>query len=144
MYVYMYKVINTFMYRVCVCVCGSSRTRTISENATEEERAVREEGVARASSPLTQGRISSDESEGEGTDEPADWHSSPCHPKPVAVPNGLYFIHFKKSAVWTQTPTGPMRSLYFSFQVLCLGPFFFIYFFLLLIIIHQRSSFRCI
>ncbi|KAB5536818.1 hypothetical protein PHYPO_G00111700 [Pangasianodon hypophthalmus] len=62
-----------------------SRTRTLSENAPEDERAVREEGVARASSPLTQGRISSDESEGEGNDEPADWHSSPWHPKPLAV-----------------------------------------------------------
>ncbi|KAI5607093.1 ataxin-7-like protein 2 isoform X1 [Silurus asotus] len=61
------------------------RTRTGSENASEEERAVREEGVARASSPLTQGRISSDESEGEGNDDPADWHSSPWHPKPLAV-----------------------------------------------------------
>ncbi|KAF5902746.1 ataxin-7-like protein 2, partial [Clarias magur] len=62
-----------------------SRTRTVSENALEEERAVREECVARPSSPLTQGRISSDESEAEGADEPADWHSSPWHPKPLAV-----------------------------------------------------------
>ncbi|TTB85618.1 Ataxin-7-like protein 2 [Bagarius yarrelli] len=62
------------------------RVRTLSENAAEEERVVREEGVPRASSPLTQGRISvSDESEGEGTEEPADWHSSPWHPKPLAV-----------------------------------------------------------
>ncbi|XP_047661753.1 ataxin-7-like protein 2a isoform X2 [Tachysurus fulvidraco] len=62
------------------------RTRTLSENAPEEERVVREEGVARAPSPLTQGRISvSDESEGEVNDEPADWHSSPWHPKPLAV-----------------------------------------------------------
>ncbi|KAF4093574.1 hypothetical protein AMELA_G00003460 [Ameiurus melas] len=61
------------------------RTRTLSENAPEDERAVREEGVARASSPLTQCRISSDESEGEGIEEPADWHSSPWHPKPLAV-----------------------------------------------------------
>lgn len=68
-----------------------SRTRTISENAPEEERAVREEGVPRASSPLTQGQISSDDSEGEGNDEPADWHSSPWHPKPLAVPQQTLF-----------------------------------------------------
>ncbi|XP_053508410.1 ataxin-7-like protein 2a isoform X1 [Ictalurus furcatus] len=61
------------------------RTRTLSENVPEDERVVREEGVARASSPLTQCRISSDESEGEGNEEPADWHSSPWHPKPLAV-----------------------------------------------------------
>ncbi|KAG9260644.1 ataxin-7-like protein 2 [Astyanax mexicanus] len=60
------------------------KTRTLSESAPEEEKAVREEGSARAPSPLTQGRISSDESEGEAAEEPADWHSSPWHPKPLA------------------------------------------------------------
>lgn len=91
-----------------------NRTRTLSENAPEEERVVREEGVARASSPLTQGRISvSDESEGEVNDEPADWHSSPWHPKPLAVPNLTYF--------YTQTQTGLIRSLSFDFQFLSLN-----------------------
>ncbi|XP_066526157.1 ataxin-7-like protein 2a isoform X2 [Hoplias malabaricus] len=60
------------------------RTRTLSEGGPEEEKSVREEGALRACSPLTQGQISSDESEGETTEEPADWHSSPWHPKPLA------------------------------------------------------------
>ncbi|KAL7837134.1 hypothetical protein SRHO_G00268450 [Serrasalmus rhombeus] len=60
------------------------RTRTLSESTPEEEKAVREEGGARASSPLVQGRISSDESEGEAAEDPPDWHSTPWHPKPLA------------------------------------------------------------
>ncbi|XP_076860693.1 ataxin-7-like protein 2a isoform X1 [Brachyhypopomus gauderio] len=60
------------------------RTRTVSESGPEEERATREEGDVQAASPLTQARISSEESEGEGVDHPVDCHSTPWHPKPLA------------------------------------------------------------
>ncbi|XP_062842621.1 ataxin-7-like protein 2a [Trichomycterus rosablanca] len=61
------------------------RTPKVSECTPEEERTVREESSTRPSSPLTQCRISSDESEEEGAEEPAEYHSSPWHPKPIAV-----------------------------------------------------------
>ncbi|XP_031689993.1 ataxin-7-like protein 2a isoform X1 [Oncorhynchus kisutch] len=60
-----------------------SRSRASLESAPEEDKPCQEEGSA--PSPLTQGRISSDESEGEGPEEPYEYPSSSWHPKPAAV-----------------------------------------------------------
>ncbi|KAJ8258767.1 hypothetical protein COCON_G00177790 [Conger conger] len=57
------------------------RSRTSSESAPEEER-VRPK--APPLSPPTQSRLSSEDSEGEGPEEPPEWHSTPVHPKPLA------------------------------------------------------------
>ncbi|XP_041744518.1 ataxin-7-like protein 2 [Coregonus clupeaformis] len=59
-----------------------SRSRASSESAPEDK-PCQEDGSA--PSPLTQGRISSDESEGEGPEEPSEYPSSSWHPKPAAV-----------------------------------------------------------
>uniref|UniRef100_A0A4W5MVR0 Ataxin 7-like 2a n=1 Tax=Hucho hucho TaxID=62062 RepID=A0A4W5MVR0_9TELE len=61
-----------------------SRSRASSESAPEEEKPRQEEGSTQAPSPLTHGRISSDESEGEGPEEPIEYPSSSWHPKPAA------------------------------------------------------------
>lgn len=61
-----------------------SRSRTSSESALEEDKPRQEDGL-RAPSPLTQGRISSDESEAEVLDELSNYPSSASHPKPLAV-----------------------------------------------------------
>ncbi|XP_071017600.1 ataxin-7-like protein 2a [Oncorhynchus clarkii lewisi] len=61
-----------------------SRSRASSESAPEEEKPCQEEGSTQAPSPLTHGRISSDESEGEGPEEPIEYPSSSWHPKPAA------------------------------------------------------------
>ncbi|KAJ8260288.1 hypothetical protein GJAV_G00179240 [Gymnothorax javanicus] len=63
----------------------SSRPRTASENAPEEERMRSENQDALPLSPPAPSRFSSEESEGEGQEEPLDWHSSPVHPKPLAL-----------------------------------------------------------
>ncbi|KAK9966772.1 hypothetical protein ABG768_003864 [Culter alburnus] len=60
------------------------RTPTLSESV-EEDKPHLEDGSTRPHSPLTQAHISGDESEGEGNDDPADWHSTPWHPKPAAL-----------------------------------------------------------
>ncbi|XP_036804085.1 ataxin-7-like protein 2a isoform X4 [Oncorhynchus mykiss] len=60
-----------------------SRSRASLESAPEEDKPCQEEGSA--PSPLTQGRISSDESEGEGPEEPYEYPSSSWHPKPAAL-----------------------------------------------------------
>ena len=65
-----------------VCV---SRSRTSSESALEEDKPRQEESGVGALSPLTYGRISSDESEADGSDELAEYPSSATHPKPLAV-----------------------------------------------------------
>ncbi|CAB1315355.1 unnamed protein product [Coregonus sp. 'balchen'] len=61
-----------------------SRSRASSESAPEEDKPRQEEGSTQAPSPLTHGRISSDESEGEGPEEPIEYPSSSWHPKPAA------------------------------------------------------------
>uniref|UniRef100_A0AAY5JZL9 SCA7 domain-containing protein n=1 Tax=Esox lucius TaxID=8010 RepID=A0AAY5JZL9_ESOLU len=61
-----------------------SRSRASSESAPEEDRP-RQEGSVRAPSPLVYGHISSDESEEDGSEEPAEYPSSSWHPKPAAV-----------------------------------------------------------
>ncbi|XP_029549239.1 ataxin-7-like protein 2 [Salmo trutta] len=61
-----------------------SRSRASSESAPEEEKPRQEEGSTQAPSPLTHGCISSDESEGEGPEEPIEYPSSSWHPKPAA------------------------------------------------------------
>nr|XP_029538538.1 ataxin-7-like protein 2 [Oncorhynchus nerka] len=61
-----------------------SRSRASSESAPEEEKPCQEEGSTQAPSPLTHGGISSDESEGEGPEEPIEYPSSSWHPKPAA------------------------------------------------------------
>ncbi|XP_035244828.1 ataxin-7-like protein 2a isoform X2 [Anguilla anguilla] len=62
-----------------------SRSRTSSESAPEEERARPEDQEAQPLSPPAHSRLSSEESEGEGQEEPPDWHSTPAHPKPLAL-----------------------------------------------------------
>ncbi|XP_030633747.1 ataxin-7-like protein 2a [Chanos chanos] len=61
------------------------RTRALSESGQDEEKSLQDESTARPPSPLPPGRISSEESEGEGVDEAIEWHSSPWHPKPLAL-----------------------------------------------------------
>ncbi|XP_046881738.1 ataxin-7-like protein 2a [Hypomesus transpacificus] len=61
-----------------------SRSRTSSESALEEDKPRQEESGVGALSPLTYGRISSDESEADGSDELAEYPSSATHPKPLA------------------------------------------------------------
>ncbi|XP_016411914.1 ataxin-7-like, partial [Sinocyclocheilus rhinocerous] len=65
-----------------ICLCG--RTPTLSESV-EEDKPQLEDASTRPHSPLTQAHISADESEGEGNDDPAVWHSTPWHPKPAAL-----------------------------------------------------------
>ncbi|XP_068568721.1 ataxin-7-like protein 2a isoform X2 [Cebidichthys violaceus] len=60
-----------------------SRPTGVSESNLEEE--TQEEGSLRVPSPLVHGRISSDESEAEGPEEPVEFPSSAAHPRPLAV-----------------------------------------------------------
>lgn len=53
--------------------------------STPEEKQRQDDGSLRAPSPLVHGRISSDESEAEGPEEPIEFPSSVAHPKPLAV-----------------------------------------------------------
>ncbi|XP_035516985.1 ataxin-7-like protein 2 [Morone saxatilis] len=62
-----------------------SRPTAVSESSPEEEKQRQDEGSLRAPSPLVHGRISSDESEAEGPEEPVEFSSSAAHPKPLAV-----------------------------------------------------------
>ncbi len=62
-----------------------SRSTAVSESTPEEEKQRQDEGSVRAPSPLVHGRISSEESEAEGPEEPIELPSSAAHPKPVAV-----------------------------------------------------------
>ncbi|XP_030275430.1 ataxin-7-like protein 2a [Sparus aurata] len=62
-----------------------SRSTTASESTQEEEKQRQDEGSHRAPSPLIHGRISSDESEAEGPEDPVEFSSSAAHPKPLAV-----------------------------------------------------------
>lgn len=57
----------------------------MSESVPEEENQRPDEGNLQAPSPLVHGRISSDESEAEGNEEPPEIPSSAAHPRPVAV-----------------------------------------------------------
>lgn len=61
----------------------------MSESTPEEEKQRQDEGSLRAPSPLVHGRISSDESDAEGPEEPIEFPSSAAHPRPLAV-RGLY------------------------------------------------------
>ncbi|KAK1901367.1 Ataxin-7-like protein 2 [Dissostichus eleginoides] len=60
-----------------------SRPSSVSESNTEDEQ--QDEGGVRAPSPLVHGKISSDESEAEGPEEPVEFPSSAAHPRPLAV-----------------------------------------------------------
>ncbi|KAM9365234.1 ataxin-7-like protein 2a [Pholidichthys leucotaenia] len=62
-----------------------SRPTAVSESAPEEEQQRQEEASRRSPSPLIHRRISSDESETEGPEEPTDFPSSTAHPRPVAM-----------------------------------------------------------
>ncbi|KAM7402790.1 hypothetical protein PAMP_018001 [Pampus punctatissimus] len=62
-----------------------SRPTAVSENTPEEEKQRQDEGSLRAPSPLVHGRISSDDSEAEGPEEPVEFPSSAAHPRPLAV-----------------------------------------------------------
>lgn len=69
-----------------------SRSTVVSESGTEEEKQQRQDdGGFRAPSPLVHGRISSDESEAEGPEDPVEFPSSAAHPKPLAV-NRFYSL----------------------------------------------------
>ncbi|XP_058488493.1 ataxin-7-like protein 2a isoform X1 [Solea solea] len=61
------------------------RSAGVSECVAEEEKQRQDEGSLRSPSPLVHGRISSDESEAEGPEEPSDFSSSATHPRPMAV-----------------------------------------------------------
>uniref|UniRef100_A0A672I468 SCA7 domain-containing protein n=2 Tax=Salarias fasciatus TaxID=181472 RepID=A0A672I468_SALFA len=62
-----------------------SRSAAASESGADEEKPRHDEPGPRAPSPLVHGRISSDESEAEAAEEPADFPSSASHPRPAAV-----------------------------------------------------------
>ncbi|KAM9859084.1 ataxin-7-like protein 2a [Aulostomus maculatus] len=62
-----------------------SRSTTVSDTTPEDEKQRQEEGSLLAPSPLVHGRISSDESEAEGSEEPVEFSSSAAHPRPLAV-----------------------------------------------------------
>ncbi|KAM3621987.1 uncharacterized protein V6R79_018719 [Siganus canaliculatus] len=62
-----------------------SRSAGTSEIIPDDDKQRQDERTVRALSPLVHGRISSDESEGEGPEEPAEFSSSASHPKPLAV-----------------------------------------------------------
>ncbi|XP_026163171.1 ataxin-7-like protein 2a isoform X2 [Mastacembelus armatus] len=62
-----------------------SRSTAVSECTPEEDRQRQDEGSLCAPSPLVHGRISSDESETEGPEEPAELPFSAAHPRPLAV-----------------------------------------------------------
>lgn len=62
-----------------------SRSTMVSESGTEEEKQRQDDRGFRAPSPLVHGRISSDESEAEGPEDPVEFPSSAAHPKPLAV-----------------------------------------------------------
>ncbi|XP_068598932.1 LOW QUALITY PROTEIN: ataxin-7-like protein 2a [Brachionichthys hirsutus] len=62
-----------------------SRSTAASESVPEEDEQRPDDGRHRAPSPLVSGRLSSDESEAEGADDPADFPSSAAHPRPLAV-----------------------------------------------------------
>ncbi|KAJ3602659.1 hypothetical protein NHX12_030408 [Muraenolepis orangiensis] len=64
-----------------------SRSRASSESAPEEEKSRQDDDSLGAPSPLVQGPLSSDDSEGEGAEEPAQYpfSSSASHPRPLAV-----------------------------------------------------------
>lgn len=70
----------------------------MSESTPEEEKQRQDEGSLRAPSPLVHGRISSDDSEAEGPEEPVEFPSSVAHPRPLAVSSlclGFYFFFFE-------------------------------------------------
>ncbi|XP_068998494.1 ataxin-7-like protein 2a [Embiotoca jacksoni] len=58
---------------------------TVPESTSEEEKQRQDEASFQTPSPLVHGRISSEESEAEGPEEPAEFPSSTAHPRPVAV-----------------------------------------------------------
>ncbi|XP_029357209.1 ataxin-7-like protein 2a isoform X2 [Echeneis naucrates] len=62
-----------------------SRSTCVSECTPEEEKQRQDDGTLRAPSPLIHGRISSDESEAEGSEEPLEFSSSAAHPRPLAL-----------------------------------------------------------
>nr|XP_020473533.1 ataxin-7-like protein 2 [Monopterus albus] len=62
-----------------------SRSAAVSECTPEEEKRQQDDGCLRAPSPLVYGRISSDESETEGPEEPLEFPFSTAHPRPLAV-----------------------------------------------------------
>ncbi|CAB1457268.1 unnamed protein product [Pleuronectes platessa] len=62
-----------------------SRSTVESECSPEDEKQRQDEGSLRTQSPLVHGRISSDESEAEGPEEPLEFPSSCAHPRPLAV-----------------------------------------------------------
>ncbi|XP_048878120.1 ataxin-7-like protein 2a [Brienomyrus brachyistius] len=66
--------------------CTPLRSRALWEGDTEEDRPGCEEREAQPPvSPLSHGRLSSEGSEGEGTEELPDWHGMPWHPKPIGL-----------------------------------------------------------
>ncbi|XP_038145113.1 ataxin-7-like protein 2a isoform X2 [Cyprinodon tularosa] len=62
-----------------------SRSMAMSECAPEEEKQWQDEAGVQGPSPLLHGHISSDDSETEGAEEPADFPSSIAHPRPAEV-----------------------------------------------------------
>ncbi|CAL8341091.1 unnamed protein product [Lota lota] len=61
-----------------------SRSRASSESTPEEEMSLQDDGSLGAPSPLVQGPLSSDDSDGDGAEE-APYPSSTSHPRPLAV-----------------------------------------------------------
>ncbi|TRY94879.1 hypothetical protein DNTS_032980 [Danionella cerebrum] len=64
---------------------NSPAFRTSVSESIEEDKNHTDDGSTRTHSPLIQAHISGDESEADATEEMADLHSTPWHPKPAAV-----------------------------------------------------------
>ncbi|MBN3324893.1 AT7L1 protein, partial [Atractosteus spatula] len=65
--------------------CTAPRSWASSESGAEEDGSGLEPQGAEPMSPPQHSRLSSEESEGEGPEEPSDWSYSPWHPKPLGV-----------------------------------------------------------
>lgn len=76
----------------------------MSEITPEEEKQRQDEGGLRAPSPLVHGRISSDESEAEGPEDPVEFPSSATHPRPLAVSRiNLFYSEGREAGKYTQS-----------------------------------------
>ncbi|XP_006628636.2 ataxin-7-like protein 2 isoform X1 [Lepisosteus oculatus] len=65
--------------------CTAPRSWASSESGAEEDSSGVEPQGTEPMSPPQHSRLSSEESEGEGLEEPSDWSYSPWHPKPLGV-----------------------------------------------------------
>lgn len=91
----------------------SSRPTAVSDSAPDEEKLRQDEGSFQAPSPLVHGRISSDDSETEGLEEPpAEFPSSSAHPRPVAVSISFFFFVLTKQNFVSSQKLYYLRSVW--------------------------------